>query len=93
MEQRHPSHHHKMKEETFQLLWGDLEVNLDGKIILMRPGDKLLIERDAWHSFTSQRGAIFEEISSTHYKDDSYYEDDEINVMDPISRKTIIQDW
>ena len=63
--QKHPNHYHKVKEETFQLLWGDLQVNLDGTIINIKPGNKLLIERGAWHSFTTNNGAIFEEVSTT----------------------------
>jgi sialic acid synthase SpsE/quercetin dioxygenase-like cupin family protein len=91
--QKHPNHYHKIKEETFQLLWGDLQVNLDGTIINMKPGDKLLIERDSWHSFTTINGAIFEEVSTTHIKDDSYYEDESISALDPIQRKTIMETW
>jgi N-acetylneuraminate synthase len=91
--QKHPNHHHKIKEETFQLIWGDLEVKLNGSIVKMKPGDKLLISRGAWHSFTSKKGAIFEEISTTHKKNDSYYEDEYINNLDPIERKTIIELW
>lgn len=91
--QKHPNHYHKVKEETFQLLWGDLQVNLDGTIINMKPGNKLLIERDAWHSFTTNNGAIFEEVSTTHIKDDSYYEDEAISTLDPIQRKTVIETW
>lgn len=91
--QQHPNHYHKIKEETFQLLWGDLEVKLEGKAMQMRPGDKLLISRGRWHSFTSKKGAIFEEISTTHIKNDSYYEDERINNLDPIERKTIIEKW
>ena len=29
--QKHPSHHHKLKEETFQILSGTLNVRIDGK--------------------------------------------------------------
>ena len=92
-DQKHPNHHHKLKEETFQLLWGDLEVNLNEVVIKMLPGDKLLVERGAWHSFTSKGGVIFEEISTTHRVGDSYYEDEKITRMDPMQRKTILESW
>jgi N-acetylneuraminate synthase len=91
--QKHPNHRHKIKEETFQLLWGDFEVVLNDTPIFMKPGDKLLVERGAWHSFTSKGGAIVEEISTTHVKGDSEYEDAIISRLDPIERKTIIEDW
>lgn len=92
--QKHPNHYHKIKEETFQLLWGDACVNLNGREIHMEPGDKLLIEPGSWHSFyTNHKGAIFEEISTTHIKSDSYYEDEKISALDPMQRKTIIETW
>lgn len=91
--QKHPNHFHKTKEETFQLLWGDLEVNLNGIVVKMKPGDKVLVTRGTWHSFNSNEGAIFEEISTTHIKGDSYYEDKQIQTLDPMERKTIIEEF
>ena len=92
--QKHPNHYHKIKEETFQLLRGDLYVNLNGRKIHMKPGDKLLVEPEVWHSFhAGHKGAIFEEVSTTHTIGDSYYEDEKISVLDPLQRKTIIERW
>lgn len=91
--QRHPNHHHRVKEETFHVLWGDFEVNLDGTLVCMKPGDKLLVERNAWHSFFTRGGAIVEEVSTTHVKGDSYYEDERIARRDLIERKTVVEDW
>ena len=90
--QRHPIHYHKIKEETFQLLWGDLEAELNGVRVDLKPGDKLLIERGAPHGFTTRGGAIFEEISTSHIPGDSYYEEEGIK-RDPIQRKTILETW
>ena len=91
--QNHPKHYHKKKEETFQLLWGDLTVKLEDREIKIRPGDKVLVKRMDSHSFSSINGAIFEEISTTSYKGDSFYEDEGITSMDPMHRKTTIEDW
>lgn len=91
--QRHPNHHHKIKEETFHVLWGDLELNLNGIVHKMKPDDIVLVERGAWHSFTSGGGAIFEEVSTTHIDGDSYYEDERISKLDPIQRKTTLESW
>lgn len=91
--QKHPIHHHKLKEETFQLLYGDLQVDLEGKVEHLKPGDILTVPRMAKHSFTSSKGAIFEEISTTHVKKDSYYADEKISRLDPIERKTILRNW
>lgn len=91
--QKHPAHAHHVKEETFQLLWGDLEVDVDGAVTQMQPGDKALVEPGQMHSFRSCHGAIFEEISSTHRRDDSFYADERINRMDVMERKTVLNDW
>lgn len=91
--QKHPVHAHKVKEETFQLLYGDLLVNIEGKERYMKPGDIQTVLRGEKHSFTSTKGAIFEEVSTTHVKSDSYYEDPRISKLDPIERKTILRRW
>ncbi len=91
--QKHPVHAHKVKEETFQLLYGDLTVTLEGKERKMKPGDIQTVLRGEKHSFTSQTGAIFEEVSTTHVKSDSYYDDPLIRRMDPMERKTILRKW
>ena len=91
--QKHPYHKHKKKEETFQLLAGDLEVVLEGEKKSLHPGDTFLVEPDSWHKFHTLDGAIFEEISSTHYNDDSYYEDPSIAKMTREERKTNVDDW
>lgn len=91
--QRHPSHHHLEKEETFHLLWGDLTVERDGETRELLPGDTLLIEPGAWHSFRSTGGGIFEEISTTDRRGDSRYQDPAINRLDPMQRKTLLESW
>lgn len=91
--QKHPSHLHKVKEETFQLLYGDLTVTLDGQEIKMKPGDIQTVLRGSDHAFTSEHGAIFEEVSTTHVRNDSYYSDPKIAALDPLERKSILRDW
>lgn len=91
--QQHPNHLHKVKEETFQVLYGDLKVTIDGAESVMHPGDTRTVLRGAMHSFTSDTGAVFEEISTTHIRNDSYYEDPKISALDPLERKSILRDW
>lgn len=89
--QKHPEQHHRLKEETFHLLWGDAQFTLDGRVVEGRPGDIMTVERGVRHIFTSRNGAVIEEISSTHFKDDSFYSDPAI-LSNP-DRKTVITHW
>ena len=91
--QKHPDHFHKIKEEAFQLLYGDLTCNIDDANYNMVPGDIKYVLRNQVHSFSSKGGAVFEEISTTHVKGDSYYLDDKISKLDLIDRKTIVEEW
>lgn len=91
--QRHPSHYHQRKEETFQILHGLLELEIDGRRRTLHPGDTLLVQQGVWHEFWTDTGVIFEEISTTHYNDDSFYEDKEINRLDRSQRKTVVNHW
>ncbi len=91
--QKHPVHAHKVKEETFQLLYGDLQIDIEGNTRDMKPGDIQTVLRGENHSFESRGGAIFEEVSTTHVKSDSYYEDPRIGKLDPMERKTYLKKW
>ena len=92
--QFHPSHAHRVKEETFQVLYGELEVQVEDKAErILRPGDMQTILRGEYHSFSSKTGAIFEEVSTQHMKSDSYYKDPKINSADPMERKTFLKKW
>lgn len=91
--QQHPSHAHTKKEETFQILYGDMKLTLDGETNTMRAGDIQLVQRGQYHSFSTRGGVIFEEISTTHIKSDSDYEDKTIASLDPVRRKSVITSW
>ncbi|PIU41258.1 MAG: spore coat protein, partial [Candidatus Omnitrophica bacterium CG07_land_8_20_14_0_80_42_15] len=89
--QKHPEQYHKLKEETFQVLYGDVLLNLSGLEREYKAGDIVTIERNAKHSFSTRAGAVIEEISSTHRAEDSYYTDEEITRNK--CRKTLITYW
>lgn len=91
--QKHPSHYHKLKEESFQVLHGDMQVVLNDETIDLSVGQSLTIKRMDWHSFSTKKGLIFEEISTTHYRNDSFYEDEKIANLDLMERKTILKTW
>lgn len=87
--QRHPNHRHVQKEETFQVLSGTVDLALNGQTKRLVAGQKQLIEREAFHAFSTETGMIFEEVSTTHIRGDSVYEDPSIP-SDPSTRKTRI---
>jgi quercetin dioxygenase-like cupin family protein len=73
------------------VLHGDLRIRLDGVERLCRPGAVVTIAPGVRHAFDSATGAVFEEISSTHFVDDSFYTDPEISRNR--NRKTHIRYW
>ena len=89
--QTHPEQYHERKEETFHVLHGELRLQLDGVERVCRPGAVITIAPGVRHAFSSDDGAVFEEISSTHFVNDSFYTDASIN-QNP-NRKTILRYW
>jgi len=89
--QRHPMHFHRKKEETFQVLSGEFLLDRGDGERKYLPGDIIVIEREQKHAFRSETGAIFEEISTKHYKDDSFYDD--VTIMNALRRKTTMSFW
>ena len=89
--QKHPVHYHKRKEETFHILYGDVAVDVAGNAKRNKNGEMIIVERGAKHSFGSETGAIIEEISTTHYKDDSFYDD--ASILNNQNRKTGLTFW
>jgi sialic acid synthase SpsE/quercetin dioxygenase-like cupin family protein len=89
--QKHPEQYHHIKEETFVVLHGDVALTLDGVEKNCRTGDVATVTRGTKHIFASENGAVIEEISSTHHKDDSYYTD--ASILQNKDRKTIISYW
>ncbi len=89
--QGHPEHFHKQKEETFYVVHGEMDIVLDGVEKTCKAGDMLLVKRGVKHSFSTKHGVIFEEISSTHYKADSFYTDPVVMLNQ--NRKTLLTYW
>jgi N-acetylneuraminate synthase len=91
--QMHPLHYHKLKEETFLVLWGELISELDGRERVLRPGDTLTVLPGVWHCFRTDTGCVFEEISTTALWNDSVYRDPAINKLTSKQRKTAVDHW
>jgi sialic acid synthase SpsE/mannose-6-phosphate isomerase-like protein (cupin superfamily) len=89
--QKHPEQYHKIKEETFVVLYGDVQLTLDDVVKNCTRGDIVTVSRGTRHPFNSVNGTIIEEISSTHLTDDSYYTDE--TILKNKNRKTVLSYW
>lgn len=85
--QQHPVHHHIKKEEAFELLHGDCTLILNGKEVKLALGKPVVIARGVKHSFSTNKGCVVEEVSTTHVKGDSVYQNPEINKLSVDERK------
>ena len=85
--QSHPTHSHLQKEECFELLKGDCILNLNGRDIQLEKGKPILINRKVNHSFRTKNGCVIEEVSTTHIKGDSIYENPSISKLTVDERK------
>lgn len=91
--QWNPTHYHKKKDETFQVLHGSMEAEIEERKKVLHPGDSLWVPRGVWHSFRTDTGVIFEEISTTSFGDDSFYVDKELAKRPRDERKTRLHNW
>ena len=89
--QTHPEQYHNVKEETFIVLHGSMNLWLDGVERECGPGDVITVPRGVRHKFMTTTGVVFEEISSTHQIQDSFYTDPAIAAN--AQRKTFLAYW
>ncbi len=90
--QKHPTHAHKIKEETFHVLNGEFIFHLNKQAKHAKAGEVIVVERGVDHGFESPTGGVFEEVSTTHKgSGDSYYEDEAITANK--NRKTSLTYW
>ena len=89
--QTHPPMFHKTKDETFFILWGEVDLRLDDVQTKLRVGDTAEIQPGVVHGMRSELGCIIEEVSSTHSSNDSFYLDEAITANQ--NRKTYVRYW
>lgn len=89
--QKHPEQFHKQKEETFHVLHGSLKLTLDGEDSHLNVGEATIVEPGTRHAFQTTAGCVLEEISTSHFQDDSFYTDPAIT--NNLDRKTILKYW
>jgi N-acetylneuraminate synthase len=92
--QNHPWHFHKKKVESFLILFGELELIVRNKNYNLKNGDIFHVKNFSWHKFKAGKsGCIFEEISTTSFKQDSFYKNKKISLIARDKRKTYIDNW
>jgi len=61
-------HKHKIKDETFYIIRGNVLMEIEGKQKIMKPGDFVRIPPNTWHRFSGLTSAEIAEFS-THHRD------------------------
>ena len=83
--QKHPAQYHKIKQETFFILYGKIKLETIRKnkktVKILKEGDLVTLYPEDIHSFSglSEDGAIIEELSTKSSSTDSFYLDASIN--------------
>jgi len=78
-------------QETFYILKGNFKVTIDGVEKIFNKGDMVNLPRGTKHEISANTDGVIEEISSTHYREDSYYIDS--SIMLNKNRKTVLTLW
>jgi mannose-6-phosphate isomerase-like protein (cupin superfamily) len=89
--QRHPEQHHRQKDETYHLLFGEITLTLDDVQRKVRANEVVVIPRGTRHGFFTGTGAVIEEVSSYYTQGDSFYTDPAIEANK--NRKTWVTYW
>ena len=65
-------HYHPEKDETFFIILGHLQLDIEGKSNLYKPGESIRIKPGTRHRFRSHTmSCSFIEVSTTHEEEDS----------------------
>ena len=86
--QTHPAQYHEIKEETFRVIYGKIELTINDKPTILCQGDEYLVRSRDIHSFKAITDCIIEELSTISIPADSYYLDPHINKLSRDERKT-----
>ncbi len=89
--QTHPEQWHKLKDETYHILHGEINLTLDGARQRRGANEVVIIPRGVKHGFTTDTGVIIEEISTYYAQGDSYYTD--ASIESNTQRKTQVTHW
>lgn len=75
-DQRCPSHHHPVKDETFFIMRGSVEMTAGGKTFTMREGSTFKMPPNTEHTFRAVGGpSLVLEVSQPSMKHDNFFAD------------------
>jgi len=90
--QQHPSHKHIDRSELYSMISGDLTLTIDDKIISLKEGQQIVVDRNKYHEFSTINGAIFEEVSYVEDCKKTEYKNNKINKIDRSQRVIRIEE-
>jgi N-acetylneuraminate synthase len=88
--QSYPLHFHRIKDESYFVLYGDLKVAIEEKVHFLSKGDVINVPRRFTHSFLTRAGCVFEEVSTAYLNNDSIYADPGVQKMPREQKVTIL---
>jgi mannose-6-phosphate isomerase-like protein (cupin superfamily) len=74
-----PMHHHRKKHETFFIVKGKVDMELNSNNHILEQGDRLIVDQFAKHKFTALEDSLILESSKPDLVDDSIFDDQKIN--------------
>jgi N-acetylneuraminate synthase len=74
-----PTHHHRIKHETFFMVKGSVDMELNGEKLVLRQGHTLIINQGDRHRFTAREDSLILECSMPDLMEDSIFEDHAVN--------------
>jgi N-acetylneuraminate synthase len=74
-----PLHHHRVKHETFYIVKGKVDMELDGRKYILEQGNTLIVNQFKKHQFTALEDCLILESSKPDLVDDSIFDDQKIN--------------
>jgi len=69
-------HYHKIKDETFHILSGQVFMECGNQSFVMRIGDSIDVSVGKRHRFTGLASSEILEVSTQHFENDSYREEE-----------------
>lgn len=87
--QSYPVHYHRIKDESYFILYGDLKVTIEDETSRLEKGDVINVPRRFMHSFSTERGCVFEEVSTAYLNNDSVYDDESIRNIEKKEKVTV----